>query len=222
MLLVFDSTAVRIRDRHSAMVDAITSAAGATLMTPERGNERLHLQLHPWNPGGVEVVEAKCSAHTLRRSARETSDESEPLLLLTCGHKGQGIHRQLDQEMKVQPAGVWATNLSRPYVHHVTDTWTTTAKISERLLGVPPSLVGTALYRVGASPLAPLFSQHVAHVRQVADEVNETAAAALGTATLALARALLTSVSGAEELNRQALDDVLLIAGEGLCRQSSR
>jgi len=209
-MLVFDSASVPMRDRQSAVVDSITSAAGATFMTPKRGGENLHLRLHAWDLGGVEVVDAKCSAHTLRRSARHGSSDDEPVIAVTCGLLGRGLHRQHDHERTVQPAGIWATNLAEPYVHHVTDTWTTTAKVPLRLLGVPHDLVDPALQRVGRSPLAPLFSHHVTHVRELADDINDAAMASLGTATLALARALLASVSSDEELAREAFEDSLL------------
>jgi AraC-like DNA-binding protein len=211
MVLVFDSAAVPIRERHDAIVDSITSAAAATFMAPERDSGSVHLRMHRWDLGGVELVDAQCSAHTLRRSARQTGGESEPVIAITCGRKGRGLHSQLKRETTVQPAGVWATNLARPYVHRVTDTWTTTVKLPGHLLGIPHDLVDPALQRVGSSPLAPLFLQHVAHVRQVADGVDGAAAAAVGTATLALARALLTSVSDADELSRPPRADILLI-----------
>ena len=210
-MLVFDSASVPIRDRQSAIVDSITSAAAATFMTPERGDENLHLRMHVWDLGGVEVVDARCSAHTLRRSARQTAGDDEPVLAITCAHRGRGVHRQLDHELEVQPSAVWATNFGQPYAHHVTDTWTTTAKVPLRLLGVPDDLVRPALEHAGRSPLAPLFRHHLARVRQVADDLNDAAAASLGTATLALARALFVSVSGDDELGREALDDILLM-----------
>jgi AraC-like DNA-binding protein len=48
------------------------------------------------------------------------------------------------------------------------------------------------------------------HIREVADNVNGVAVASLGTATLALARALLASVSNDAELEREALEDSLM------------
>jgi AraC-like DNA-binding protein len=95
-------------------------------------------------------------------------------------------------------------------VHHVTDTWTTTVKVPERLLGVPPNLATPALQHLGNSPLAPLFTHHVAEVRRVAGHINGPAAASLGTATLALARALVASVSTDDRLAREASEDILL------------
>ena len=210
-MLVFDSASVPIRDRHNAIVDSITGAAAATFMTPERTDENLHLRMHVWDLGGVEVVDARCSAHTMRRSPRQAAGDDEPVLAITCAHRGRGVHRQLDHEIKVQPAAIWATNFAQPYVHQVTDTWTTTAKVPLRLLGVPDDLVGPALEHVGRSPLSPLFSHHMAHVRRVAHDLNDGAAASLGTATLALARALFISVMGDDKLGREALDDILLL-----------
>ena len=194
-MLVFDSAALPVRERYGVITDTITTAASATFMAPTRGGESLHLRMHAWELGGVEVVDTQCSAHTLRRTGRQSSDD-EPTYAITCGLRGRGAHQQLDREMQVRPATVWATDLSQPYVHHVTDTWTTTAKVPSRLLGIPPSVVTPALHHIGASPLAPLFSHHMAEVRQIAGDVNDVAAASLGTARLALARALVASVSG--------------------------
>lgn len=208
-MLVFDSASIPVRERHGAITDAIIGATSATFMAPARGADGLHLQLHAWQLGAVEVVDAHCSAHTLRRTGRRGADD-EPTYAITCGMKGRGGHHQFDREVPVRPAGVWATDLSEPFVHHVTDTWTTTVKVPERLLGVPPDLTTAALQHLGHSPLAPLFSHHVSEVRRVAGDVNGAAAASLGTATLALARALVASVAGDDRLAREASEDILL------------
>jgi Helix-turn-helix domain len=70
-MLAFDSASVPIRDRQDAIDGSITSEAAATFMTPEQGAENLHLRMHAWDLGGVEVVDARCSAHTMRRSSRQ-------------------------------------------------------------------------------------------------------------------------------------------------------
>ena len=209
-MLVFDSASLPARERYGAIHDAITRAASATIMAPARGGENLHLRMHAWDlGGGVEVVDARCSAHTLRRTGR--TDDIEPTYLITCGHKGRGAHHQLDHAMPVRPSAVWGTDLTRPYVHHVTDTWTTTAKVPRDLLGVPPSLASPALHRIGASPLAPLFNRHMAEVREVAGGINGVAAKSLGTATVALARALIASVAEDDRLDRDAMGEILLL-----------
>lgn len=208
-MLVFDSAALPPRERYGAIHDAITSAASATFMAPVHGAESIHLRMHAWDlGGGVEVVDARCSAHTLRRTGRA---DDEATYLITCGHKGRGAHHQLDHEMPVRPSGVWGTDLTRPYLHHVTDTWTTTAKVPHDLLGVPPRLATPALHHIGDSPLAPLFNRHMAEVRDVAGGLNPVAAASLGTATLALARALIASVTDDERLSRETASDILLL-----------
>lgn len=79
------------------------------------------------------------------------------------------------------------------------------------LLGVPPSLATGALQHLSASPLAPLFSRHMAEVREVAGGLNDAAAASLGTATLALTRALIASVTDDDRLGRAAMGDILLL-----------
>ena len=222
-MLVFDSDAVPVRERHGALVDSITSAAEATFMTPARGDDHLHMRMDLWDLAGIQVYDTRCSAHTLRRSARQAArDDGEPLLAVTSALRGRGTHLQREHERTVEPFSVWATNMSEPYVHQVSDTWTITAKLPLHLLGVPEGLAIPALEQVGRSPLAPLFSHHLVEVRRVGDDLDEATAAALGTATLALARALVTSVSSDERLGRQNLDDVLMLRITAYVRQHLR
>ncbi len=163
-----------------------------------------------WDLGGVDLFDATCSAHTLRRTTPSKVDDDEPALLLTLGLEGTGVHRNLDREVAVHPSVLWATDLSEPYLHHIDDTHTLTAKLSFDALGMPPDLVRPALAHLDKSPLARLFSTHLLEVRRVADHVDREAARSLGTATVALARALVASVATDAGTGGESLDDVLL------------
>lgn len=208
-MLVFDSAAVPVRERRVAITETITSAASATFMSPDRAGERLHMAMDVWDIGGVTVFDTRCSAHTLRRSRRSPAPE-EDAVLVTCGLEGRGMHQHLGRDISVAPAGIWATLVTEPYLHHVTDTRTLTVKVPLRLLGMPESMVAPALTLIGTSPLAPLFWHHLAGVRRAADDLNDAAATSLGTSTLALTRALLASTAG-DDVGREALEDVLLM-----------
>ena len=178
--------------------------------------------MHAWDLGGVEVVDARCSAHTMRRSARQAARDDETVLAITCARRGRGVHRQLDHEFKVQPSAIWATNFVQPYVHHVTDTWTTTAKVPLRLLGVPEDLVAPRWSTSAAARWPRCSATTWQHVRQVADDINDAAAASLGTATLALARALVISVSGDDRARTRGTRRHLAAAGQGLRPRTPR
>jgi len=208
-MLVFDSAAFPVRERRSAITETITSAASATFMTPDRAGDRLHMAMDVWDVGGVTVFDTRCSGHTLRRSSRSPAPE-EDAVLVTCGLEGRGRHQHLGHDISVGPAGVWATLVTEPYLHYVTDTRTLTLKVPLRLLGMPEGMVAPALALIGTSPLAPLFWHHLAGVRRVADDLNTAAAASLGTSTLALTRALLASAAG-DDGDRDVLEDVLLM-----------
>lgn len=209
-MLVFDSASVPVRERRSAITETITSAASATFMTPDRAGERLHMAMDVWDVGGVTVFDTRCSAHTLRRSRRSPAPE-EDAVLVTCGLEGRGMHQHLGHDISVAPAGIWATLVTEPYLHHVTDTRTLTVKVPLRLLGMPEGMVAPALRLIDTSPLAPLFWHHLAGVRRAADDLNAAAATSLGTSTVALTRALLASAVG-DELGREEHEDVLLMS----------
>jgi len=209
-MIVFDTTEVPVQQRRDAIADSLTSAASATSMSPEGSPETLHLTMGIWDLGGVELVDARCSAHTLRRSRAAKSDEAA-VVAITCCLKGWGVHTQRRHQVTVRPDRLWMTDFSVPYVHQVSDTRTITAKVPLHLLGVPHDLAGTAQEHLGKSPLAALFFRHLLEVRRVADDLQGPAALAVGSATLDLARAVFASVADDERLGRETLEDVLLL-----------
>jgi len=216
-VLLIDSAAVPRRDRMSLVVESVTGAAQATSFTPE--SAEVHLAMSMWDLGGVELFDARCSAHTLRSAGRSSTDDERPTLMLTCGLSGTGVHTHLDRQLPVRPSMVWATDSSAAYVHHISDTRTLTAKVPIDVLGMPTDVVRPALEHLGKSPLTPLFVSHVGEVRRVADQVDRPTALALGTATLSLARALVASVAPETGAGRDALEDALLLRVKAFVRQ---
>lgn len=217
-MLVVDTAAVPTRERLSLVVESITGAAHATSFTSHVDNGAPRLKMDAWQCAGVEVVDAECSAHTLRRVGRPSSDE-EPALMLTYALQGVGVHSQPGREVAVRPSTFWATDLSAPYEHHISDTRTLTAKLPADVLGMPMDSVRPTLEHLHKSPLAPLFTNHVREVRRVADQVDDVTAVALGTATLSLARALLASVAPDSRMGREALEDALILRVKAFARE---
>ena len=66
------------RDRLALVFESVTGAAGATSFTPESGRGAPDDEL--WDLGGVELFDAPCSAHTLRRTkaSRRTATTTHP------------------------------------------------------------------------------------------------------------------------------------------------
>lgn len=216
---VLDSAGVPPRDRLDMVVESMTSAARATAFTPEGPHDRVRLTMTAWQLGAVGVFDAECSAHTLRRGARATSDDEPPSLILTYGLRGTGVHSHLGRDLPVGPSQLWATDLTAPYVHHIEDTRTLTVKVAIATLGIPHDLVREALVHIGESPLAPLFVSHLTETRRVAHLVDGPASVALGTATLSLARALVASIGDDDRIGREALEDTLLLRVQAFVRR---
>ena len=209
-MLVLDTDRIPRRDRLDLVVESVTGPTAATAFTAESGKDAVRLIMSTWDLGGMDLFDTTCSAHTLRRTGPSKVDDDSPALLLTLGLKGTGVHRNLDREVTVRPGVLWATDLSEPYLHHIDDTHTLTLKLSFDVLGMPPDLVRPALAHLDKSPLATLFTSHLLEVRRVVDQVDRETALSLGTATLALARALVASVAKETRADRGPLDDVLL------------
>lgn len=216
---VLDTATVPPSDRLDMLVDSMTSAAMATTFTPARPDDRVRLAMSAWHLGAVGLFDAACSAHTLRRDARKAADDEPASLLLTYGLRGTGVHTHLGRALTVRPALLWATDLTESYVHRIDDTRTLTAKIEIAALGIPHDLLRPALEYIGRNPLTPLFVSHITGVRRIADQVDGDAAAALGAATLSLARALVASSTTDEHLERDALEDALLLRVQDFARR---
>jgi AraC-like DNA-binding protein len=216
---VLDSALVPPRDRLDMVVESMASAARATAFTPSGPEGRVRLTMTAWELGAVDVFDAECSAHTLRRGARATSDYEPPSLILTYGLRGAGTHSHLGRDLPVGPSQLWATDLTAPYVHRIEDTRTITAKVAIATLGIPHDLLRQTLVHIGESPLAPLFVNHLTETRRVAHLLDQPASAALGTATLSLARALVASITDDDRLGREALEDTLLLRVQAFVRR---
>lgn len=216
---VVDSTVVPSGDRLDMIVESMAGAARATTFTPEGPEDSVRLTMTAWQLGAVDVFDAACSAHTLRRSARTTSDDEPPSMILTYGLHGAGVHSHLGRDLTVGPSQLWATDLTAPYVHHIEDTHTLTAKVAIATLGIPHDLVREALVHIGESPLAPLFVSHLTETRRIAHLLDGPASVALGSATLSLARALVASVTGDERIGHESLDDTLLVRVQAFVRR---
>lgn len=215
---VVNTDTVPRRDRLSLTVETLTGAAGASSFTSRAESGQVRLSMKAWQFDGVEIFDAECSAHRLRRTGPPRSDEP-PVLLLTYGLKGVGVHRQPDRQVAVRPSRLWATDLTQPYDHHIDDTRTLTAKVPTDLLEMPLDLLRPTLEHLHLSPLAPLFTHHVREVRRVADQLDEATALTLGSSTLTLARALLASVSPDSRVGRDALEDALLLRVKAFVRE---
>lgn len=218
-MLVLDTADVPAHERRNLVADTLLAATSASQWTPEGPTEDLYLTLQSWDLNGLEIVDARASAHTLRRSRPAASDE-EPVIAMTCGQEGRGVNTQHDHPVRVGPAQLWMTDLTTPHVHRITDTWTVTAKVPLSDLGIPEAVMRSALHRAGESPLAPLFFQHVSELTRLAEHTTAETAVSLRTATLALARAVIASVSNDEDLGRESAGDVLLLRAKAFIREN--
>jgi AraC-like DNA-binding protein len=217
-VLVSDTAAVPRRERLSFVVETLAGAAGATSFTPATESDAVHLKMSVWDLGGVEFFDTECSAHTLVRAKLPSSDDA-PALLFTYSLTGTGVHSQPSHQVPVRDTTFWATDLSAPYEHRISDTRTLTAKLSSDVLGMPVDVVRPALEHLHQSPLAPLFKNHITEVRRAVDDVDGVAALSLGTATLSLARALLASVTPDSRMGRDAIEDALLFRVKAFVRE---
>lgn len=217
-MLVIDSATIPRHDRLNFVVESVTSAANATTFTSRAERGRVHLSMSVWQFADVTVFDTECSAHTLRRTGPVGSAE-EPAVMFTHGLKGVGAHHQPGRQAEVRPSGLWATDLSAPYDHHVSDTRTLTARVTSESLAIGMDVVRSALAHLHTSPLAPLFTHQLREVRRLAGQVDDVTAASIGASTLSLARALVASVAPESRTSREALEGALIHRVKAFVRQ---
>lgn len=206
---IFDTDTLPVRDRADAMADALLAATYASHLTPSTPREHAYLQMSSWDLDQVELVEARCSAMTIRRTVRQAAGADRPVLSICVEDAARGLYTG-QHRIEVRPHSMFAVDLTRPYVYRLSDARTTVAKVPLEALGLPADRALRAIPHVDRSPLAGLVGRHLRDVRAVADDLDPSAARVCGEATMSMCRALLASVAGHDGLARQTLEDTLL------------
>ena len=210
-MLLLDTTAVPSADH----VDAFRAAMGQASvpcridhLEPDGIRARMHL----WAFGGSDLFTADVSGFRLTRTPRHVRMEAPPVVALAVQAHGQGRFTQFGRDQLVGPRDLMLSDLTAPYAFSWTGGGGSRAfQTTYDQLGLPVDVVRRASGRLAASPLHDLVQAHLRRLARMAGELaTDPGAAALGTATTELVRALLASAAQDERFSRPALADTLL------------
>jgi AraC-like DNA-binding protein len=165
-----------------------------------------------WNFGEVMLFTSTSSGWRVARSPRHLRMQGPPMISLAVQVRGTGRFAQSGRRQLVGPGELMLNDLTIPYDFSWSGNGASRAlQVSYDVLGLPPHIVRRGARRLPASPLYELVRSHFARLHADADTLStDPGAAALGSATVELLRALVTSAAGVDTYSRPALADALL------------
>ncbi|MFW3172472.1 helix-turn-helix domain-containing protein [Geodermatophilus sp. CPCC 206100] len=157
----------------------------------------VHTRMHLWEFGGATLFTTDSSGFRLVRTPRHVRMESPPVVALAVQSSGTGRFGQFGAERLVPTGDLMVSDLRAPYEFSWPGRGGSRAfQVSGEQLGLPPDVVRAAAPRLRASPLHDLVRDHLVALSRDADRLaGDPGAAALGTATTELVRALLVSAA---------------------------
>jgi AraC-like DNA-binding protein len=218
-MLVFDTATVPAHERADAVSSAMLDATLSTDLV-HHDPSRVQLVMHAHALGPVALTRVATSGMDTTRTARRVSSDEEPTIALSLGTTDTGVIEQDGRPIRTQVGTVNVVDLTRPYFSRIpdgTDGWS--VKIPLASLALPRGSVEQARARIAASPVHRLFAEHLSTLGRSAVGLDTESAALTGTATIALARALICSVTGREDRHtREARADTLLLRAQAHVR----
>lgn len=199
-MLVLDTTDVPRRDRAEAFRAAMQSASvpcRVELHTAP-GDVSARMQLWPMGPGAVFTTDA--TPFRLVRTPRHLRLGGHWALAISFQARGRGEYAQLGHEQLVRGNDLMTVDLSAPYSFGCAVGGAAHSfQLPYDQLDLDPEVVRRATPRLRASPLHDLVQRHLQWVCGSAAELaTDPGAAALGSATVQLVRALVVSAAGDE------------------------
>jgi AraC-like DNA-binding protein len=211
-MLLLDTETLPPEQRVDAFREALGNTNVPLAADPLSSGGRFHARVHVWQFGRASLVAADLSAYRIERSQRHTRMASPPVASVTFKSRGQGWFSQFGRDHVLGPRDVALADLTAPYC---CSSSRASASRSFRMpfdqLGLPIDVVRKAGAQLPGSPLYDLVRRHLQDLAARAEEIsNDAGAAAFGTATTDLIRALITSAARDERLDRSLMAETLM------------
>jgi AraC-like DNA-binding protein len=168
--------------------------------------------MHLWTYGQANLFTADASGFRLVRTPKHVRMDAPAVVAIAFQPHGQGRFSQFDRDELVGPYDLMLSDLTAPYSFSWTGTGGSRAfQVPYEQLALPVDIVRKAAGRLPASPLHGLVHDHLRRLSRSADDLSADAgAAALGTATTELVRALLVSAAGDDRVAAPVMAETLL------------
>jgi AraC-like DNA-binding protein len=207
--MLLDTADLPAEDRVEAFRAAFDQASVPCRIEHLGPDDAVRARMHLWAFGRATLFSSDSSGFRLVRTPRHVQRESPPVVALAVQSRGVGHFSQFGADQLVHSGDLMLSDLTAPYVFSWTGSGGSCAfQVPYDQLGLPADVVREAGPRLQASPLYELVRDHLVRLGRLADVMAaDPGAAALGTATTGLVRALLVSAAGrpAPELREQTL-----------------
>jgi AraC-like DNA-binding protein len=197
-MLLLDTRHLPRADRAEAFRVAMPEASVPCRVEHPEPREELRARMHQWSFGRAVLFTTDASGFGLTRTPRHVRMASEPVVGVAFQARGRGKFAPLDQEQLVQGGDLMLVDLTAPSSFGgATGGGSRAFLVAHDQLGLPVDVVRKATPRLRASPLHDLLLRHLQWMCASAPELStDPGAAALGTATVELVRALIVSAAG--------------------------
>jgi len=208
-MLLLDTADLPVEDRVEAFRAAFDQVSAPCRIEHLGPAGAVHARMHLWDFGRATLFTSYSSGFRLVRTPRHVHRESPPVVALAVQARGIGQFSQFGADQLVHSGELMVSDLTAPYVFSWTGNGGSRAfQVPYDQLGLPADVVRAAAPRLPTSPLYELVRDHLVRLVGLADVMAaDPGAAALGTATTELVRALLVSAAGrpAPEAREQTL-----------------
>ena len=211
-MLLLDTRDLPRADRAEAFRVAMQEASVPCRVDHRAPPERMHARMHLFPFGRASVFNTDASAFGLIRTSRHVRRESPAVVAVAYQARGRGEFAQLGHEQLVRGTDLMLVDLTAPYSFAcAVGGGSRSFQVLHEQLALPVDVVRRAIPRLRASPLHGLVRAHLQRVCTQADELaDDPGAAALGTATVELVRALIVSAAGDTTRRREVREQTLL------------
>jgi AraC-like DNA-binding protein len=210
---VFDTAGVPATERADAVSAAMLDVTLSTSLVHHDPRD-VWLRIDHVQLGSVDLTRVSTSGMDTKRTRRQVAGSDQvPTVALSSGVGPSGVIEQDGTETSSAHEALSLVELTRPYRSRIpvgTDGWSVKIPIAD--LALPDGSIGRARAGLTASPVHAVFAHHLHTLGREARRLHdERSAELLGTATIALARALIASAAGADSQTREAMADTLLL-----------
>lgn len=216
---VFDTAALPVTDRADAVSVAMREATLSTHLVHHDSAE-VWLRIEEHHLGNVELTHVVSSGMDTTRTRRQTAADSSQVIALSLGMARGSVLERYGEQRRTTPAEVNVVELTEPYRSRIargTDGWSVKIPIDE--LALPDRVIRVAWSRVPSSPVHPVFAHHLRSLARQAPRLEGGRSSdLLGTATIALARALICSAAEDPRRTGEAMADSLLLRVQAYVR----
>ncbi|GAB7046066.1 helix-turn-helix domain-containing protein [Catenuloplanes indicus] len=209
MAYVLDTVDLPPGDRVEAVRAAMMYASAPCHVIHEDPGGPVHARMEVWDLGDANVFTHRSSGIRLLRTERLARQDAMPVVALSVQLRAEGWIERSGRQAVVPAGELLAVDLSAAYDYSWSGDGAAGAiQIPFDRLGLPVDVVRRAAPEIRSSPYYRMLTDHIGHLAR--DPAGLTGNAAVATASVELAGALLASAAGPDRDTRRVLAETLL------------